>query len=358
MYSPKTKTMITTALSAVLLAGMMTIPAFAATKTMSKVTVRVGAEATSYSNESINCDVSESLDRQQGNYAAVDSTKYSVRTAEWINLPEGGLRIGAEPEMRVYLQMGDEDYRFSSNYSKNTASIRGGTLLAAEKIEKELVLDIKLEPIEGRYAEPEFARWSTAGYGPGLASWGYNSEHGLSADAFDIYLYRENTLVKQLNEYQGTSYDFYPYMKKAGSYTVKVRAVPFTEAQKAHGKKSEWAEAPGLGISGDNVSDGTGQGAWILQNDAWYFQNPDQSLQKDTWFMVNAKWYLLDAEGRMLTGFQTKDGHTYYLDGKGIMTSGWSQIGGQWYYFYPDGIMAANTTVDGFVIGANGVWAQ
>lgn len=358
MHSPKTKTMIKTALSAVLLAGIMTIPALAATKTMSSVTVRVGAEATSYSNDSINCDVSESLDSQQGNYAAVDSTKYSVRTAEWLSLADGGLRIGTEPEMRVYLQMGDEDFRFSSNYTKKSAVIRGGTLLAAEKINNELVLDIKLDPIEGRYAEPNFVTWTTAGYGPGLASWGYQSEHGLTGDAFDVSLYRGNTLVKQLNEYQGTSYDFYPYMRKAGSYHVKVRAVPYSAAEKAHGKKSEWSESSGLSISEDQVSDGTGQGAWILQNDAWYFQNPDQSLQKDTWFMVNAKWYLLDAEGQMLTGFQTKDGHTYYLDGKGIMTIGWSQIGGQWYYFYPDGIMAANTTIDGFVIGANGVWAQ
>lgn len=35
---------------------------------------------------------------------------------------------------------------------------------------------------------------------------------------------------------------------------------------------------------------------------------------------------------------------------------GWRQIDGKWYYFYSDGYMAKNTVLNGYIIGADGVW--
>lgn len=360
MYSLKTKKLMGTLLGAALLSGVFCIPALAATKTMTSVTVRVGAEASAadYANERINCDVWDSLDKQEGTYAAVDSMKYSVRTAEWAESETKNLSIGNEPVMKVYLQMGDDDYRFSNSYSTKTAVIKGGTLLSAEKVSDELVLTVKLDPISGQYDAPDSVSFFTEGYGNGNARWSFHNDEKLTSGAYDVYLYRENTVVKRLEAYQGTSYDFYPYMKKKGTYTVKVRTVPYTDAEKKHGKKSEWTESSGLSISEDNVSDGTGQGTWIQNNESWYFQHPDQSLQTNSWFMVNTKWYLFDGEGRMLTGFQAKDGQTYYLDADGAMTTGWSQINGAWYYFHSNGAMAVNTTIDGYPINANGIWVQ
>ena len=74
-----------------------------------------------------------------------------------------------------------------------------------------------------------------------------------------MYLYRGSSVVKKLEEYKGTSYNFYPYMTKEGDYSFKVRTVPHTEEEKKRGKKSEWTEAGDLYIAEDEVSDGTGQ---------------------------------------------------------------------------------------------------
>lgn len=65
--------------------------------------------------------------------------------------------------------------------------------------------------------------------------------------------------MKKLEDYNGTSYNFYPYMTKEGDYTFKVRTVPHTDEQKRYGKKSEWTESDSKYIDEDDVSDGSGQ---------------------------------------------------------------------------------------------------
>lgn len=45
----------------------------------------------------------------------------------------------------------------------------------------------------------------------------------------------------------------------------------------------------------------------------------------------------------------------YYANSNGFMVSGWQNIGGKFYYFYPSTkLMARNTTIDGYIIGADG----
>lgn len=60
-----------------------------------------------------------------------------------------------------------------------------------------------------------------------------------------------------MEDYKGTSYNFYPYMTKEGDYTFKVRTVPHSDG--SYGKKSDWTESDDLYIDEDHVSDGTGQ---------------------------------------------------------------------------------------------------
>ena len=101
------------------------------------------------------------------------------------------------------------------------------------------------------------------------------------------------------------------------------------------------------------------------------------------WQNRNGSYYYLDESGAMLTGWVqagnqvyylnptkdqyegvmvannwvTQDGNYYYLNGDGIRAEGWTEINGSFYYFYPGtGIRAANTTIDGFLLDANGVW--
>ena len=38
---------------------------------------------------------------------------------------------------------------------------------------------------------------------------------------YDVILYKGSTVMKKLEDYNGTSYNFYPYMTKEGDYTFK-----------------------------------------------------------------------------------------------------------------------------------------
>ena len=223
--------------------------------------------------------------------------------------------------------------------------------------------------------------------------------------------------MKRLEAYKGTSYNFYPYMTKKGTYKYRVRAVPYTEAQKKYGTKSEWLESDEIYIDEESVSDGTGQVdgngqqtgstgtvGWILSDGIWYYRYPDGSYEKDGWLKLKDKWYLFDRDGRMLTGWQEKGGlryflcdsgemytgwlksdgywyylnrindgvegaaHTgwlhsngkiYYLNQSGVMLEGWNQVENDWRYFYPGtGNMAVDTTVDTFYVDGNGIWKK
>ena len=160
----------------------------------------------------------------------------------------------------------------------------------------------------------------------------------------------------------------------------------------------------------NNQNGYTGQVGWIQDETGWYFNYPDGSYQKNGWLKWNDKWYLFDSRGYMLTGWQKSnnilyylnpneggpkgamvtgwlnaDGATYYMstapngpegamvtgwltatNGKkyymgpsGAMVKGWYKIGEGYYYFYPsDGSMAVNTTIDSFVVGADGMWKR
>lgn len=48
----------------------------------------------------------------------------------------------------------------------------------------------------------------------------------------------------------------------------------------------------------------------------------------------------------------------YYFDENGYMKTGWFNYEGKWYYFNNDGSMARNSTIDGYIIGDDGVWIE
>jgi hypothetical protein len=70
----------------------------------------------------------------------------------------------------------------------------------------------------------------------------------------------------------------------------------------------------------------------------------------------NGEWY---TEGNSwATGWREINGDWYYFDSNGYMKTGWLQDGDNWYYFYSYGSMAKNTTIDGYLLGPDGVWIQ
>lgn len=401
-----------------LMTALAPTAAFGATKTITSITIRVGTNTRAGETLNENIGVySASTAAQDGTYAAVNSDKYYLRNAEWTTSVKRAMTVGEEPQMKLYLEIQNSDYAFRGTYSSGNITVRGGSFISARrKSAGSLEVTVKLDGIKGAYNPPRDAVWRDYGYGQ--AQWSVDERNSsMTSGYYDVYLYRGNGVVKKLENYQGTSYNFYPYMTRQGTYHFKVRTVPFTETQKKYGQRSEWLESDEIYIDADHVSDGSGQtdsngiatGAaaqvgWVDSGGVWFYRYPDGSYQKDSWLKINNKWYLFDRDGRMLTGWQTKDGLTYYMrdngemytgwlrDGNswyylngvsdgvegamhigwlqnngrrycmaqnGVMLEGWNQVDSNWYYFYPGyGTMAADAMIDTFYVDSNGVWRK
>ena len=125
-----------------------------------------------------------------------------------------------------------------------------------------------------------------------------------------------------------------------------------------------------------NKADGSKTTGWI-QDGAWYYLNPNGIMQtgwvndNGTWYFLtgsgamktgwvndNGTWYYLNGSGAMKTGWINDNGTWYYLKSSGAMATGWVNDNGTWYYLNASGAMLANTTVDGYVLGASGAWVK
>lgn len=63
-------------------------------------------------------------------------------------------------------------------------------------------------------------------------------------------------------------------------------------------------------------------------------------------------WYQVDDQHYYASGIQPIDGKYYMFDARGYMMTGWQQTtGGDWYYAYPDGSMAVNKWVGDYYLG-------
>ena len=62
----------------------------------------------------------------------------------------------------------------------------------------------------------------------------------------------------------------------------------------------------------------------------------------------------------MVTGWNKIGDYWYFMrqsDGY-CLVNGWYTIDGKTYYFYADAHMAANTTINGYRVGADGAWIR
>lgn len=85
-------------------------------------------------------------------------------------------------------------------------------------------------------------------------------------------------------------------------------------------------------------------------------------MMSNGWVQDGGNWYLLNADGSMATGWKYTGGAWYYLKptagNRGAMQTGWINDNGTWYYCNASGAMLSNTTVGGYVLGANGAWIR
>lgn len=101
----------------------------------------------------------------------------------------------------------------------------------------------------------------------------------------------------------------------------------------------------------------SGQTGWQEIDGKRYYINPNNGEKvTNCWLKIDGKEYCMNAQGVMLTGFQTIGSKTYYLgqdgvkqtglvnaegnffyfDENGVRTTGWQTIGGKRYYFQTD----------------------
>ena len=107
---------------------------------------------------------------------------------------------------------------------------------------------------------------------------------------------------------------------------------------------------------------------WVLADDgSWYWGLSDGSFAKDEWIYTGGSWYLMGADGAMMTGMVRKDGVWYYLTSSGAMATGWAQdadgswylasqsgalltgwqkVGGTWYWLDPSSYEMATGVID------------
>ena len=147
-------------------------------------------------------------------------------------------------------------------------------------------------------------------------------------------------------------------------------------AVNAFNQKQGWYLENGTWYYGkeDTVAKG-----WLNVNGVWYLLDDTTGAMKTGWQQVNGTWYYMNASGAMQTGWLNLNGTYYYLESWGGMATGWKSVNGSWYYlqssgamvangwywingkcyyFYNWGGMAANTTINGWTVGADGAWIQ
>lgn len=97
---------------------------------------------------------------------------------------------------------------------------------------------------------------------------------------------------------------------------------------------------------------------WLKNADGTWCNIKADGTKATGWVKDGTEWYYLKTDGIMATGWQNIGGTWYYLNASGAMQIGWINDNRTWYYCNTSGEMLANTTVDGFVLGANGAWVK
>lgn len=112
-------------------------------------------------------------------------------------------------------------------------------------------------------------------------------------------------------------------------------------------------------------------GGWVVSLGANFegYSEYDKLKQRGSsdlvkgWLFKDGKWYAFDSLGHQVTGWISVGGYWYCVYPgttalESCMLTGWQEINDGWYYFNTSGQMVANCVVDGYSIGADGIWRQ
>ncbi len=341
------KTVLRFALAAELIL-MLCSPAYAAAKREKISSVKLKVE----------CDKKPEAGEDVGSVQVTVSDERIEITepAEYYDTDDDVWGWGEIPVIRLELSVKDDAKHYFSSSTKVTVSGDRSELKSKRVTHsgESLQIDIKLPKVTGVLTEPEDYYWEDR-----EAKW--SEVEG--AGKYDVRLYRGNSQVTTVTTSRET-YDFYPYMNKAGDYTFRVRAVGSSD-----GKKGEWTDkSEEYSISEEEVYKGnkpgntSGSGSpshnpgqpkygWSQDSAGWTFRMEDGNLAKGRWLFVDNNWFYLAENGYMKTGWNYVDNNWFYLnpvsDGtRGAMKTGWMYVDNNWFYLNPvsDGTRGAMRT--------------
>ena len=310
-------------------------------------------------------------------------------------------------------------YRFLSSYNSNNCAISNATFVSATRISNEsLKIIFKIKPIKGTYNPPTTAYWvdSTGNAiweADNILNSGYFEVSLYRNNNLVHRLEKYNGTQYNFWQYMTKEGDYmFKVRTVPGTDKQMVSGKP-SEYAESNSITLQEGEVNKNGQPSGNTSTGANAG-WVSQNGKWYFYQPNGSMLKSNWTSYQGKWYYLNQNGEMVTGLQTINGNQYYFvdsgamvtgwlknganynyfdttagshegamckntwvmfqgkyfyfDNQGVMAVGWKEVADSkgnmaYYYFYPEGTttglfgyMATNTTINGFVIGADGRW--
>ena len=75
---------------------------------------------------------------------------------------------------------------------------------------------------------------------------------------------------------------------------------------------------------------------WYYIDDAYYYFAED-GARYSGWLKDSGKWYYLGQDGKMVTGWALVGEHWYYMAEDGEMLTGWQKVNGVWRYFNSNG---------------------
>lgn len=317
--------------------------AYAATQPINTVSIKIRSKL------EVGCKLPKNIIVEKStvgfNEVAVTSSgnTYKITKAEWTSGSDMRLKSGDKPGMKLTLESKNisKNY-FLSSYRSSNVTITGGTFTSASKSGDKLIINLKMDPVEGKLDEPADVYWNDNKLGE--IRW---TRPDNTTGSYELQLMRDTTKVTSTTS-SGLLYDFYPYMTKEGKYYVNIRTIPVSDEQRKYAKSSDWVSSTELTITDRDVSDGKGQSGgsgkagsqykfgWYKENGFWYYRYLDDNhLQGGGWAHIDNDWYYFNQYGQMQTGWQIIGDKTYFLLKTGAMYTGWMKDGNDWYYLIP-----------------------
>ncbi len=294
-------------MTAMLLAGLMTIPAMAATKKkkINTVTLTVKSEVypdTRYGEEDV--EVETRGENYAFDYYEIENVGFSWTRQD-------------VPQIAIYLKA-DDGYEFAMQKA-SAVKLTGATYYKATTQDEKSILKIivNLPPLAESVGEMTLLSLADNGF----AVW----EPVDGAASYDVRLYRNGEGVGvTMHSTTETWYNFQKAMSRSGSYRVKVRPVngvnPNNKGAWFESEEFSLTEEQARAIRDGEVDNEPRIGHWGSENDSrWYYIQADGNRAVNQWLQITGDWYFFGADGYMQTGWIDWNGKWYYCDESGKM---------------------------------------